>query len=177
MERKNRKPMIEAILFQASNAVPLERIAKLVDVDVVRAKDLLEEMKKELQNENRGIFLMESNEGYQLRVKAEYVKYVGGLTPYKDLSKGLLRVLALVAYKQPITQSEIVKVIGNRTYEYVKQLEQKGMIRTVKAGRSKALVATKEFAEYFGLENPEDAKKLFESLPAEAEEKKEESTK
>lgn len=172
-ERKNRKPIIEAILFQASNAVPLERIAKLVDVDVIRAKDLLEEMKKDLQDENRGIFLMESNEGYQLRVKADYVKYVGGLTPYKDLSKGLLRVLALVAYKQPITQSEIVKVIGNRTYEYVKQLEQKGMIRTVKAGRSKALVATKEFAEYFGLENPEDAKKLFDSLPAE--EKKEET--
>ncbi len=163
--------MVEAVLFQASNPLPLEKIAKLVDVDVVRAKDLLEEMKKDLQNENRGIFLMESAEGYQLRVKADYVKYVGGLTPYKDLSKGLLRVLALVAYKQPITQSEIVKVIGNRTYEYVKQLEQKGMIRTVKSGRSKALVATKEFAEYFGLENPEDAKKLFESLPAE--EKKE----
>lgn len=174
-ERKNRKPMLEAILFQASNPLPLEKIAKIIDVNVVRAKDLLEEMKKELQNENRGVFLMESVEGYHLRVKAEYVKYVGGLTPYKDLSKGLLRVLALVAYKQPITQSEIVKVIGNRTYEYVKQLEQKGMIRTVKAGRSKALIATKEFAEYFGLESPEDAKKLFESLPAETEEKKEEA--
>ena len=170
-ERKNRKPIIEAILFQSSNPISLEKIAKMVDVDVVRAKDLLEEMKVDLQNESRGIFLMESKEGYQIRVKVDYVKYVGGLTPYKDLSKGLLRVLALVAYKQPITQSEIVKVIGNRTYEYVKQLEQKGMIRTVKSGRSKALVATKEFAEYFGLENPEDAKKLFESLPAE--EKKE----
>ena len=164
MERKNRKPMLEAILFQSHEALPPERLAKLMDIDIVRVKDLLEEFKKELQNEDRGIHLIDTSEGWQLRVKPDYVKYVRGLTPYHDLSKGLLRVLALVAYKQPITQSEIVKVIGNRAYEYVKILEQKGMIRTVKSGRTKALIATKGFAEYFGLESPDDAKKLFESI-------------
>lgn len=153
----------------AQNPVPADKLARMIDVDVVRLKELAEELKADLQSENRGIHLIESEEGYQLRVKAEYVKYVRTLTPFKDLNRGLLRVLALVAYKQPITQSQIVRVIGNRTYEYVKILEKKGMIRTVKSGRTKALVATKGFADYFGLENPEDAKKLFESLPAEPE--------
>jgi segregation and condensation protein B len=169
MERKNRKPILEAALFMAQNPVPADRLARMIDVDVVRLKELIEELKNDLQDENRGIHLIESEEGYQLRVKPDYVKYVRTLTPFKDLNRGLLRVLALVAYKQPITQSQIVKVIGNRTYEYVKILEKKGMIRTVKSGRTKALVATKGFADYFGLENPEDAKKLFESLPAEPE--------
>jgi segregation and condensation protein B len=168
-ERKNRKPILEAALFMAQNPVPADKLARMIDVDVVRLKELIEELKTDLQNENRGIHLIESDEGYQLRVKPEYVKYVRTLTPFKDLNRGLLRVLALVAYKQPITQSQIVKVIGNRTYEYVKILEKKGMIRTVKSGRTKALVATKGFADYFGLESPEDAKKLFESLPAEPE--------
>jgi len=168
-ERKNRKPILEAALFMAQNPLPADRLTRMIDVDVVRLKELIEELKTDLQNENRGIHLIESDEGYQLRVKPEYVKYVRTLTPFKDLNRGLLRVLALVAYKQPITQSQIVKVIGNRTYEYVKILEKKGMIRTVKSGRTKALVATKGFADYFGLESPEDAKKLFESLPAEPE--------
>jgi segregation and condensation protein B len=73
-------------------------------------------------------------------------------------------VLALVAYKQPITQSQIVKVIGNRAYDYVKILEQRGMIRTEKHSRTKALIATKEFANYFGLESTEDLKKFFKEM-------------
>lgn len=175
-ERKNRKPMLEAALFMAQNPIPAEKLARMIDVDVVRLKELVGELKADLQNADRGVHLIESEEGYQLRVKPEYVKYVRALTPFKDLNRGLLRVLALVAYKQPITQSQIVKVIGNRTYEYVKILEKKGMIRTVKSGRTKALVATKGFADYFGLESPEDAKKLFESLPAEPEKGKEEES-
>jgi segregation and condensation protein B len=110
---------------------------------------------------------LETSIGYQIRVKPELVSAVSNLTPYRDLGKGLLRVLALVAYKQPITQSEIVKVIGNRTYEYVKRLEERGLIKTMKHSRTKALVATKEFANYFGLENPEDAKKFFEDMEKE----------
>jgi len=166
-ERKPRKPILEAALFMSQNPLPPEKLAKLLNTTPDRIKELAAELKEELKSESHGIHLIETGEGYQLRVKPEYIKYVRTLTPFKDLSRGLLRVLALVAYKQPITQSEIVKVIGNRTYEYVKILERKGMIRTVKAGRTKALIATKGFADYFGLESPEDAKKLFESLPVE----------
>jgi chromosome segregation and condensation protein ScpB len=46
----------------------------------------------------------------------------------------------------------------------VKRLEERGLIKTVKHSRTKALIATKEFANYFGLENPEDIKKFFEEM-------------
>src|SRR3989344_7601795 len=164
---RNKKALLEAALFMANEPMKFEKLMRVVSVDAARLQEMLAEMKKNFESEERGIYLLETAEGWILKTKPEYLNSVRALSPYQDLSKGLLRVLALVAYKQPITQSEIVRVIGNRTYEYVKQLEQKGMIRTVKSGRSKALIATKEFAEYFGLENPEDAKKLFESLPAE----------
>ena len=128
-------------------------------------------LKKELESEDRGIFLAETLQGFQLRVKPEYISKVRHLTPYQDLRRGLLRVLALVAYKQPITQSDIVKVIGNRTYEYIRELESRGLIRSVKQGRTKALIPTKEFADYFGLERPEDVKKIFEKVKPEGAEK------
>ncbi|MBU5575360.1 MAG: SMC-Scp complex subunit ScpB [Candidatus Aenigmatarchaeota archaeon] len=164
---RNRKAMIEATLFMATKNLTAEEIAKILKIQPEEVKQVVNEMKKELESEDRGIYLLETNTGYRLFVKPEYIKYVKNLASYQDLSRGLLRVLALVAYKQPITQSEIVKVIGNRTYEYVKELEKRGLITTVKSGRTKALVATKEFAEYFGIQNPEDAKKLFESLKGE----------
>ncbi len=159
----NKKALIESALFMANEPLSLKELSQLIE-DEKTAKSIIEELKKELAKEERGIILIESKEGYQLRVKPEYVPSVRHLTPYQDLNKGLLRVLALVAYKQPITQSEIVKVIGNRAYEYVRDLEGRGLIRAVKQSRTKALIATKEFANYFGLEKPEDAKKFFEKL-------------
>ncbi len=163
----NKKALIESALFMANEPLSLKELAQITG-DEREAKAAMEEIKKELSKEERGIILIESKEGYQLRVKPEYVPAVRHLTPYQDLNKGLLRVLALVAYKQPITQSEIVKVIGNRAYEYVKNLEGRGLIRAVKQSRTKALIATKEFASYFGLEKPEDAKKFFEKINGDA---------
>lgn len=163
----NKKALVESALFMANEPLSLKELGQLIE-DEKMAKIIIEEIKKELAKEERGLILIESKEGYQLRVKPEYVPMVRHLTPYQDLNKGLLRVLALVAYKQPITQSEIVKVIGNRTYEYVHELESRGLIRAVKQSRTKALIATKEFASYFGMEKPEDAKKFFEKIGSEA---------
>jgi segregation and condensation protein B len=159
---------IEAALFMSNQPVTLERMSKMFKTDQERIKEAIAEFKPEFDKTEHGIYVLETPSGYQIRVKPEYINSVGTLTPYKELSRGLLRVLALVAYKQPITQSEIVKVMGNRTYEYVKKLVERGMIKTERHSRTKALVATKEFANYFGLEKPEDAKKFFENLEVEA---------
>ena len=158
------KPLVEAALFMANKPVSIENLSKMLKRKPEPIKEVIENLKEEFKDETHGIYILETKEGYQIRVKPEYVSRVRTLTPYKDLNRGLLRVLALVAYKQPITQSQIVKVIGNRAYEYVKRLEQKGLLRTEKFSRTKALFVTKEFANYFGLERPEDAKKFFEEM-------------
>jgi len=162
MRSEKLKPAIEAALFMSSNPLSLEELSKILKRNEYEIKPIIEELKNELDQPSSGIHILETAAGYQLRVKPEFSQLVRNLTPYQDLSKGLLRVLAMVAYKQPITQSEIVKVIGNRAYEYVKKLEERGLIKTVKQSRTKALIATKEFAEYFGLESTEDIKKFFE---------------
>jgi len=161
---------IEAALFMSNQPILIEKLSKMFKRDPEKIKRAIEEFKIEFEKEEHGIHIIETSMGYQIRVKPELVSSVSNLTPYKDLGRGLLRVLALVAYKQPITQSEIVKVLGNRTYEYVKKLEERGLIKTVKHSRTKALIATKEFANYFGLENPEDAKKFFEDIEKEEKE-------
>ena len=171
---RNKKAMLEAALFMANEPMKFEKLMKVVGVDAARLTEMLAEMKKNFESEERGIYLLETAEGWILKTKPEYLNSVRQLSPYQDLSKGLLRVLALVAYKQPITQSEIVRVIGNRTYEYVKILEGKGLLKAIKSGRSKALIITKGFLDYFGLEKPDDAKKLFDGIKIE--EGKEESS-
>ena len=162
MRQEKLKPAIEAALFMSNEPMKLEDIAKVVDRKPDEIKPIISELKAEYERSDKGMHILETSAGYQLRVKPEFSNLVKNLTPYQDLGRGLLRVLALVAYKQPITQAEIVKVIGNRAYDYVKRLEERGLIKTVKSSRTKALIATKEFAEYFGLESLEDIKKFFE---------------
>jgi segregation and condensation protein B len=164
MREEKLKSVVEAALYMANEPVSIKDMSKMFNVDSEKIKEVVEAFKKELKGQEHGIYLLETPRGYQIRVKPKLDPLVRKLTPYKDLGRGLLRVLALVAYKQPITQSEIVKVIGNRTYEYVKRLKERGLINTIKQGRTKALVPTKEFANYFGLEKPEDIKKFFEEF-------------
>ncbi len=164
MRDEKLKSSVEAALFMANKPVSIEKLSKMFKTDSEKIKELIEEFKREFEKPEHGVHVIETSQGYQIRVKPEFASSVRKLTPYRDLGRGLLRVLALVAYKQPITQAEIVKVIGNRTYEYVKRLEERGLIKTMKHSRTKALIATKEFANYFGLERPEDAKKFFEDL-------------
>jgi len=164
MKSEKLKSAIEAALYMSNDPISTENLAKMFKADVNEVKMILDELKKEFEEEHHGVHLIETATGYHIRVKPHLAPLVRNLTPYQDLGRGLLRVLALVAYKQPITQSEVVKVIGNRAYDYVKRLEEKGLIKTVKHSRTKALIATKEFANYFGLENPEDIKKFFKEM-------------
>lgn len=158
------KPQIEAALFMTNDVVTIAQLSKMfgTNPDVV-AKTIFE-LKLEYNKPEHGMQIFETSTGFQMKVKPEYGQKVRPLTPYKDLSRGLLKVLAMVAYQQPITQSNIVKVIGNRAYDYVKKLEQKGLIKTEKKSRTKTLVATKELANYFGLENTEDFKKYSKEM-------------
>src|SRR3989344_3799920 len=113
-----KKAIIEAALFIASEPLQLEEIARIAEISKDEAEKILEEIMMELRQAHRGIELLVIDDRYELKVKGEHVQKVAHLTPYSDISKGMLKVLAMVVYKQPITQSDIVKTIGNKAYEY-----------------------------------------------------------
>jgi len=158
MPTKNQKiALIEAILFITSKPLSLEEITKITGYKVEIVKEIIDILKLKYSSEYHGVMISELG-GYKMTVKPEFVAKVRRLTPYSDLSRGLLKVLSIIAYYQPIKQSDIVKVIGNRTYSYTKELERRGLISSKKSSRTKVLVTTKLFEEYFGIE----AKKIKE---------------
>jgi segregation and condensation protein B len=119
-----------------------------------KMEQMLVILREKYNRSDSGVALSEIG-GYRLIVKPEFMEAVSDLTPHADLSRGLLRVLAIIAYHEPIKQSDIVKVIGNRTYEYVKELEERGLVRVEKKSRTKILSTTPHFEEYFGTRKQE----------------------
>jgi segregation and condensation protein B len=148
---KDQKALVEAALFVSENPVSVKKLSEITGITSTKdLKDILEMIKKEFDEDSHGVELILTSEGYQFQVKDKFLEKVSGLTTYSDISRGALRTLSLVAIRQPMLQSEIIKIQGNKAYNYIKSLEKKGLIRTEKVSRTKSISTTKEFERYFG---------------------------
>ncbi len=161
----NKKALIESALFVSNSPLSLKKLCQISNLEEEEVKKILEEMRDELSKEDRGIELVETPAGYELRIKPEYRPLVASLAPFSDLSDGMMRTLAIIiSYGKPITQSLIVRYQGNKAYDYIKQLENKGLVKTEKFGRTKLVKLTKDFERYFGMSIEEIKKKIEERL-------------
>ncbi len=160
----DKKAFVEAALFVSDKPLSLERLCAIVGIEQEEVKQILEQIQIECEQGDRGFELLETPEGFEFRVKSDYRERVARLAPFADLSDGMMRALAIVALKQPVKQSMIVKYQGNKAYGYIEQLEVKGLVKTEKAGRTKLVTTTPDFEKYFGKSSGEMKRMLSEKL-------------
>jgi len=144
------KAIVEAALFVSDKPLTVEQLSKSTNLPQDEVAKIVEQIRVDIDAGEHGYELVETPEGYEYRVRAEYREKVAKLAPFADLSGGMMRTLAIVAAKQPVKQSLIVKYQGNKAYAYVRKLEDKGLIKSEKYGRTKLLQTTPEFEKYFG---------------------------
>jgi segregation and condensation protein B len=155
------KRLLEAALFISSRPLMLDDLAKILGVSSLGyVKGLLQKLQKDY--DNKAIELFKIPEGWQFQVKPQYLPRVSKLTPYADISEGGKRTLAIIAYKEPIMQSEIIRMQGNKAYSYIKALMKMNLISAKKTNRTKILTLTQEFERYFG----EEKKRIKERMDA-----------
>ncbi len=153
---------IEAILFASSDPISAGEIAKILKIDKGEVVGLVRELIKEYRSRDTAIEIVELGDKYLMRVKPEFSDVVRPLTE-RDLEKGVLRTLAVIAVKQPIKLSDLAKIRGNKCYDHVKKLKDLGFIKAEKKGRATILTTTESFARYFGLKSsdPEEIKRVL----------------
>lgn len=158
------KKEIEAILFSSPDPLDLVTIAKILKVDVEKVKDALDELIKEYESRDTAIEILRLGERVVMRVKPPYQHLVH--SKERDLDRSTLRTLALIALNQPLELSKLAKIRGNRCYEHVKRLEELGLIKSEKKGRTKILTTTDSFIKYFGLDagSIEEVKRVLKSI-------------
>jgi segregation and condensation protein B len=153
------KPILEAVIFVASEPVTEEELARLLP-DVARedVKAALEALRRDYDAEGRGLELWRIAGGYQLRTRPEYQDYIRRYLktrPSARLSMAALETLAVIAYKQPITLPEIQEIRGVNSARAVKTLLEKRLIepkgRKPVVGRPILYGTSREFLIHFGL--------------------------
>jgi segregation and condensation protein B len=159
MIQRKLKDDILALLF--ASAEPLSE-EQLIRYSGAKNKPQLRKTIEEVQEDIKDLPLQILNvDGkYKLTLKADFVDVVRTLNPDTELTKGALEVLSIVAYKEPILQSEIIGQLGTGAYDHVKQLlEGKFIVRNPK-GRSYQIRLGDEFFRYFEVTRSE-AKSIF----------------
>ncbi|MBC7109664.1 MAG: SMC-Scp complex subunit ScpB [Archaeoglobi archaeon] len=155
------KRIIEAALFISSKPVPVYRLCELVSMKKSEVERLIEELRKEYEERGSPIEIIEIDERYTMQLKHEYAEAVREFAP-TDLSSSVLRTLAVIVSKQPIKQSDLVKIRGNKAYEHIEELERRKLIEVRPFGRTKLIRTSRVFLEYFGVKNVEELKKKIE---------------
>ncbi|MFH1285685.1 MAG: SMC-Scp complex subunit ScpB [Candidatus Micrarchaeota archaeon] len=144
------KRIIEAAFFMSTTSLTPEELARIAGLGAVGfAEEQVRQLQKEYEERGSAIIIACENGAYLMRVRDDYTKQVAGLAKEAEISKGALRILALVAHNQSIQQSKLVKMMGSTVYDAVKELKEKGFVESQKSGRTKLLKTTPKFSEYF----------------------------
>lgn len=162
---------IEAILFSSGDPVPINHIAKAIGQDTKTTKNLLNKLKDFYDNLERGIQVIEIEDKYQMATRREYYPYIKTIfkTPPKFvITDALIETLAIIAYKQPITKTQIEDIRGVRCDHVINKLIEYELIceqgRLHAPGRPILFGTTDEFLRYFGLTDRKDLPEISEDM-------------
>ena len=95
--KTSRRALLEAALFMAAEPLSMRQLEKIVRTSPDKIQELLKDISASYSGNEHGVTIIESSAGWQIRVKPQFAQQVRHLTPYHELSRGLLRVLAMVA--------------------------------------------------------------------------------
>lgn len=148
---------VEAALFIAGRFLNLKEVVALTDVNPILLRKLLSDL--EDRYKDSGINIVRKDDMWKMDVAQEYVDMVNKLaTGSSEFSKAEQETLAIIAYKQPIKQSVVIKIRGNKAYDHIKNFVSMGLVHKKKMGHTSELSLTDEFYDYFHVNDP---KQLF----------------
>ena len=149
---------IECMLFVAGDPVAIAELARVLDLPTPKTRTLLSEMEYSYRVNERGVQLLVTADTAQLVSNRSYIEDVKKLVnpdETKNVSQSLLETLAVIAYRQPVTRSDVERVRGVRCDYAVTQLQKLGLIvevgRKDVVGHPTLFGTTDKFLRQFGI--------------------------
>jgi segregation and condensation protein B len=153
------KGIIESLLFVSNEPLTIKVLAEIVNRTENDTKQLLNEIKADCERDMRGFCLIEVAGGYSFVTRPEHSPYIEKLLKPRlsSLTQAALETLAIIAYKQPITRSEVDEIRGVKSESSLNTLFERGLIQDIgrkeAPGRPILYGTTPDFLKYLGLKN------------------------
>ena len=170
------KNKLNALLFSSGRKMSIEELSKLTRAREDEMQSALEELKKEYDEKNSSTMLVNEGNFWKLTVREQFLPLVRNIVTETELSKTIMETLAVIAFKYPIKQSDLIRIRTNKAYDHLKELEEMGYITRQKHGRTNLIKLTQKFFEYFDLPegNLKEQFQDFQSIARAIEEKEKE---
>lgn len=175
-KRVSVKSKVEAVLFSTGHRISLDEISRLCRAKKEEVLTALKELQQEYEAKQSSLMLVEEGEFWKFTVRDHFIPIVRKIVTETELTKSVLETLAVIAFKYPILQSDLIKIRTNKAYEHLVELEKSGYISRQKHGRTNLIKLTEKFFKYFELteEKLKDKFQDFESIARAIKEKEEE---
>jgi segregation and condensation protein B len=143
--------IVEAELFSAAKPVTVTDLQTASGLDARTIRAALKKLTDEYNDSDRAIEIAKMGPRYAMQVKKDFREPAARLANLK-IPKDVLKTASLIAYYQPVLQSKMFDLIGNRIYDDVKQLVDLGLVKSKPKRKSVELTTTKKFIETFGID-------------------------
>ena len=155
--------IIEACLFASGDALDIKKLSEITEIEPEELKPIIKNMMDDYNYKKRGIKIIRIGDKYQMATRGEFAEYIQRIVePKKNnpLSNATMEVLAIIAYKQPITRGAIEHVRGVNSDNSVSRLIELGLVEVVgkldAPGRPSLLGTTDEFLRTFSISGLEE---------------------
>ena len=154
--------LIEASLYASGKPLDVEELSTKLEIPKKEAEELIQELALDYLDRPTALIINQVGEKYQMALRTEYVERVAKFSGGGGIAERYLRTLTVIALKQPILKSLVIKLRGTGAYEHIKYLIDNDLVSAIKKGRSDELSTTDKYSEMFGLpKSKEELKKVM----------------
>jgi len=149
--------LVESVLFSAGKPISISEIQQATNLSrkkVVSALENLVQIYNVDRKKDTSIEVIKAGDKYTMQVKKRYFDQ-SVMVAKPEINSYLLKTLSLIAFHQPVKQSNLRRMIGPKVYDHVDALEELKLIHSKKHGTTEMLTTTKLFPEYFGIDSTE----------------------
>ena len=142
--------LLEATLFSAGRSLSIQELSENLgyeDEEILESMNNLQSTIK--RRRGGGLQIVEIGGKWAMEVKPGIADHLPKETK-SELPPKLLKAAALIAYHQPMPQSRLVELLGQRAYDHIRELAQAGLIGRRRDGNTRRLTTTRRFSEMFG---------------------------
>ena len=142
--------LLEATLFGSGKSLSIKDLSESLGYEGDEIQEALASLQGTLKRRRGGALrIVEIGGKWAMEVRPNVADHLPKETK-TEMPKKLLKAAALIAYHQPMPQSRLVELLGQKAYDYVRELSQYGMIMRRRDGNTRRLTTTRRFSEAFG---------------------------
>ncbi|MAR47184.1 MAG: hypothetical protein CMA41_05210 [Euryarchaeota archaeon] len=142
--------LLEATLFGSGKSLSVKELSEALGYEEDEISEALASLQGTLKRRRGGALrIVEIGDKWAMEVRSDVADHLPKETK-TEMPKKLLKAAALIAYHQPMPQSRLVELLGQKAYDYVRELSQHGMIMRRRDGNTRRLTTTRRFSESFG---------------------------